>query len=202
MRRPSKSALIAVTLLGHCLVLAGLVASYESVMRLGEEVRFRCSAYDPYDPLRGRYLQASVVETCTNVPPSAEGETPLRGVRESGLVAKVERADGSNGLFRVVQVADRPLDDGLWVSPKSVSFNTRGGVQYGPDAPLEASVSFPDRLFLNEKLASTADGLLRKKSDRAVAVYRAWRGRIVLVDIEIDGESVVSATRREVSERR
>lgn len=198
MRRPSKSALIAVTLLGHCLVLAGLVASYESVMRLGEEVRFRCSAYDPYDPLRGRYLQASVVETCTNVPPSAEGETPLRGVRESGLVAKVERADGSNGLFRVVQVADRPRDDGLWVSPKSVSFNTRGGVQYG----LEASVSFPDRLFLNEKLASTADGLLRKKSDRAVAVYRAWRGRIVLVDIEIDGESVVSATRREVSERR
>ena len=36
---------------------------------------------------------------------------------------------------------------------------------------------------------------MRKKSDSAVAVYRAYGGRIVLTDIEIDGKPILAAVK-------
>ena len=60
-------------------------------------------------------------------------------------------------------------------------------------AGFKAVLSFPDQLFVNEKIAPEAEKLLRKKSDSAVAVYRAYGGRIVLTDIEIDGKPILAA---------
>ena len=51
------------------------------------------------------------------------------------------------------------------------------------------------QFFVNEKIAPEAEKLLRKKSDSAVAVYRAYDGRIVLTDIEIDGKPILSAVK-------
>ena len=62
-------------------------------------------------------------------------------------------------------------------------------------AGFKAVMSFPDQLFVNEKIAPEAEKLLRKKSDSAVAVYRAYDGRIVLTDIEIDGKPILSAVK-------
>ena len=36
---------------------------------------------------------------------------------------------------------------------------------------------------------------MRKKSDTAVAVYRAYGGCIVLTDIEIDGKPILAAVK-------
>ena len=56
-------------------------------------------------------------------------------------------------------------------------------------------MSFPDRLFVNEKIAPAAEKLLRKRTASAVAVYRVLDGEIVLTDIEINGQPILSAVK-------
>ena len=56
-------------------------------------------------------------------------------------------------------------------------------------------MSFPDQLFVNEKVAPDAEKLLRKSTASAVAVFRVLDGEIVLTDIEIGGKPIISAVR-------
>ena len=49
-------------------------------------------------------------------------------------------------------------------------------------------MSFPDQLFVNEKVAPEAEKLLREQTASAIAVYRVLDGEAVLTDIEIDGK--------------
>ncbi len=64
--------------------------------------------------------------------------------------------------------------------------------------PRKAIVEFPDRLFMNEKLAPTAEKILAKKTDSAVAVFRALDGEIIITDIEIEGRPILSAAREQM----
>ena len=184
-----------------------LVWRYERIVRNGTEVRLKCRAYDPYDPLRGRYLAMTVREECTNILFEVKEEHLWRGTDEKAFV-KLAKTPGGNGLYRVDAIAREPMDDGLWVKPTSLSI--RDALGYSDKrkdesddefkvrrekAGFKAVMSFPDQLFVNEKIAPEAEKLLQKKSDSAVAVYRAYDGRIVLTDIEIDGKPILSAVK-------
>ena len=180
-----------------------LVWRYERIVRNGTEVRLKCRAYDPYDPLRGRYLGMTVSEECTNILFKVTKEHLWRRPDEKTFAKLVKTPDG-DGLYRVDAIAREPTDDGLWVKPESVCI--RHALGYGDKkkdesddefevrckkAGFKAVLSFPDQLFVNEKIAPEAEKLLQKKSDSAVAVYRAYGGRIVLTDIEIDGKPIL-----------
>lgn len=191
-----------------------LVWRYERIVQNGTEVRIKCQAYDPYDPLRGRYLRATVVAECTNV--LFKVDALERWKKAAGdfcaklgeVYAKLVEVPGSNGLYRVEAVAREVLDAGLWVKASDVT--TRHRLTYRDKKDNEsyddfrkrlkksgivADVSFPNQLFVNEKVAPAAEEILRKKSDSAVAVYRAYEGRMVMTDIEIDGKPIISAAR-------
>jgi len=183
-----------------------LVWRYERIVRNGTEVRLKCQAYDPYDPLRGRYLAMTVREECTNILFEVKEEHLWRGTDEKAFVKLAKTPDG--GLYRVDAIAREPMDDGLWVKTKSLCIEYALGYSDKREdesddefkarrdkAGFKAVMSFPDQLFVNEKIAPEAEKLLRKKSDSAVAVYRAYDGRIVLTDIEIDGKPILSAVK-------
>ena len=109
-----KLVCVAVALVVQCVAIGWLVWRYESIVRGGTEVRFRCEAYDPYDPLRGRYLNTTVRESCTNFVDFAAEKGKTWEFRNR-LYAKLEPS--TNGLWCVVAVALTPPDDGgLWVS--------------------------------------------------------------------------------------
>ena len=205
-----KLVCVAVALVVQCVAIGWLVWRYESIVRGGTEVRFRCEAYDPYDPLRGRYLNTTVRESCTNFVDFAaeKGKTwefPNR------LYAKLEPS--TNGLWCVVAVALTPSDDGgLWVKPMRssvehlITWSDKGRTESYEDfekrrerSPLVARVWMPDQLFGNENVASAAEKVLREatsaKGKGAVAVYRAHGGEIVITDIEIAGKSVLALAR-------
>ena len=184
-----------------------LVWRYERIVRNGTEVRLKCQAYDPYDPLRGRYLAMTVSEECTNILFKVKEEHIWQGMDEKAFAKLVKMPGG--GLYRVDAIAREPMDDGLWVKPASLWI--RDALGYSDKrkdesddefkarrdkAGFKAIVSFPDKLFLNEKIAPEAEKLLRKESDSAVAVYRAYEGRMVLTDIEIDGKPILSVVKR------
>ena len=183
-----------------------LVWRYERIVRNGTEVRLKCQAYDPYDPLRGRYLAMTVREECTNILFEVKEEHLWRGTDEKAFVKLAKTPDG--GLYRVDAIAREPMDDGLWIKPESLRIEYALGYSDKREdesddefkarrdkAGFKAVMSFPDQFFVSEKIAPEAEKLLRKKSDSAVAVYCAYDGRIVLTDIEIDGKPILSAVK-------
>lgn len=205
-----KMVCVAVALVVQCVAIGWLIWRYESIVRGGTEVRFRCEAYDPYDPLRGRYLNTTVRESCTNFVDFAAEKGKTWEFRNR-LYAKLELS--TNGLWCVVAVALTPSDDGgLWVKPKRssveqlITWSDKGRTESYEDfekrrerSPLVARVWMPDQLFVNENVASAAEKVLREatsaKGKGAVAVYRVRGGEIVITDIEIAGKSVLALAR-------
>ena len=201
---------VAVARVVQCAAIGWLVWRSESIVRGGTEVRFRCEAYDPYDPLRGRYLNTTVRESCTNFVDFAAEKGKTWEFRNR-LYAKLEPS--TNGLWCVVAVALTPPDDGgLWVKPmrssveQLITWSDKGRTESYEDfekrrerSPLVARVWMPDQLFVNENIASAAEKVLREatsaKGKGAVAVYRVRGGEIVITDIEIAGKSVLALAR-------
>ena len=184
-----------------------LVWRYERIVQKGTEVRIKCQAYDPYDPLRGRYLRVTVSETCTNILFEVDADNYWK-VPEGDIYAKLAKAPGEEGLYRVEAVAREPADAGLWMKAKSLRLthaleygDKRAGESHDAfylrqrNSGAKAVVSFPDQLFVNEKVAPDAEELLRKSTASAVAVFRVLDGEIILVDIEIGGKPILSAVR-------
>ena len=207
MMKFNKSFVVASVALAVQIAAIGfLVWRYERIVLNGTEVRLQCQAYDPYDPLRGRYLNMTVREYCTNI---------LFDVSEwneydfhHDVFVKFAEIPGSNGLCRVEAVAKEPMDSGVWAKPKWVrmqyllDYNDRGKEESYEDfyarrekSGRKAVASFPDQLFVNEKIAPGAEKLLRERMTSAVAVYRVLDGEIVLTDIEIDGKPILTAAR-------
>lgn len=194
-----KTLFVVLVLLVQIAAIGFLVVRYERVVKQGTEVRFKCQAYDPYDPLRGRYLRILVEEVTANMPHSIK----IIDYRlHNKFFARIE--PGTNGLWRVAEVALAPTEEGLWVKPKSSHLDYRlpwrdhtSGEEWEDfkkrreASGIVAWVEFPDQLFVSEKVAPEAEELLRKKSDDAVAVYRVHNGEIVITDIEIGGKSIL-----------
>ena len=197
----NKTLIVAVALVAQVAAIGWLIWRYERVVSQGTEVRFACQAYDPYDPLRGRYLRTRVSEDCTNMAFQV-CETNRHEFRNK-MFARLE-PNSTNRLWRVAEVAVEPRAEGLWVRPKGSSIDYRlGWSDRGKDekwedfnkrqkaSGLKAVVTFPDQLFVNEKLAPEAEKVLRKHTGKsAVAVYRVLDGEMVITDIEINGKSV------------
>ena len=209
-----KTVCVAVALAVQCAAIGWLIGRYENIVRNGTEVRFRCAAFDPYDPLRGRYLRTSVRESCTNIVGVALADDNYWNYRDK-FVARLEPS--TNGLWRVSAAALEPQDDGgIWAKPisshaeRSVSWENRGKDESSADfenrraaSPFKVTFTFPDQLFVNERVAPAAERVLREmtNSGKAVAVYRVKGSEIVMTGIEVDGKSIVSCAREAMSSK-
>lgn len=198
----------AVALVVQIAAIGWLVWRYERIVLNGTEVRLRCQAYDPYDPLRGRYLSMTVREDCTNILFDASEQSEYD--HRNDVFVQLAEIPGSNGLYRVEAVAKEPTNGGLWARPKWVrmeyllGYNNRGKDESYDDfharrekSGRKAVVSFPDQLFVNEKVAPEAEKLLRERTASAIAVYRVLDGEAVLTDIEIAGKPILSVVKEE-----
>lgn len=198
----------AVALAVQIAAIGWLVWRYERIVLNGTEVRLKCQAYDPYDPLRGRYLSMTVREDCTNILFDASEQSEYD--HRNDVFVQLAEIPGSNGLYRVEAVAKEPTNGGLWARPKWVrmeyllGYNNRGKDESYNDfharrekSGRKAVVSFPDQLFVNEKVAPEAEKLLRERTASAIAIYRVLDGEAVLADIEIDGKPVLSVVKEE-----
>lgn len=191
--------LAAVALAVQAAGLGWLVARYERVLAQGEEIRVPCEGFDPSDPLRGRYLQVAARLDCDEVEGREGGEWQWDWGTRKRYHALLEPADGGGpATHRVARVALSPGEEGLWVKASDCwgTWDAEGKKWKFP-----ARVSFPGKLFLDERLAGEADRIFRERlrdaeGHRPVAVYRAWKGLLVIADVEIDGVSIRELARR------
>lgn len=195
MSKSTRFTALALVLTVQFAGFAWLIVRYERIVSDGVECRFRCSAYDPSDPFRGRYLRMSVEvpfplshEMGTNYCPNG------RWLRTCPLAVKIDPNADEAGFSRVVDIAKEPRDDGLWVR--------RCGVRRSWGTNEVASVVLPNRYFLNENLAAEAERIVAANPTNCVAIYRVRNGDIVLTGIEIDGRRVEDVARQKASVRR
>lgn len=196
-----KNAWVWLALAGLAVQTAGLgwlVARYERVASKGAEVRIPCSAFDPKDVLRGRYLHVDAVSECGAVEGAEGGDWAFGWQERKRFYALLEEGGEGEASHRVAKVSLSPGKEGMWVkvpdcqgtwNPEAKKFN------------LPVRVRFPGKLFMDERLAGEADRIFAErvrdaKEKRPVAVYRAWGGNLVLADVELDGTSIRELARR------
>lgn len=165
--------LFALTVLAQWVVPLAAVRQHERVLVEGALIRLKCTAPDPYDPLRGRYL--AVRPEITEAPANKELSSrrgPAYALLEVGTdgiatVTRIERERPASGRYVRVRVR--------WASESTVHF----------EWPF-------DRYYLNEKLAPEADRWLAESLRSAkgvLAEVRVLDGRAVLADLTLDGKS-------------
>ena len=204
-----KSIFLIVALVIQCLAIGWLIFRYERVVTKGTEVRFNCQAYDPYDPLRGRYLRVNVRESTTNIAEEIrrkceDGRFVLEKADRKAVLVRVE--PNTNGVWRVVEAAFTPSNEGVWIKPKEItvdylSYSEREDKEDWSEFNKRRAASgvliqaeMPNQLFINETIAQKAEKILQEatnvKGKVAVAVYRVLNNEIVITDIEIEDKSV------------
>ena len=175
--------------------LGGLISLYEQVVTQGTEVRIPCEAFDPRDVLRGRYLHVSAALEWSALRPGAPETWRMSWRDQKKFYALLESPGEGGASHRVVQLAREPGPDGLWVKVP----NCRGKWdEAGHWMGVPVRVGFPGKLFMDERLAPGADKAFAARGEgaSAVAVYRAWKRKMVIMDVEIDGVSVKELAKR------
>ncbi len=147
--------------------------THEQVLTQGTLIKLKCSAPDPYDPLRGRYLAVR--------PEQRDASVPAGMKLQRGMQVYVTLTTGADGLATLSSLSLTPPTSGEYLRLKS-------SYVYGD----KANIDWPfDRFYLNEKLAPEADKWFAENIRSAkgiIAEVRVLNGRAVLEDLSFDGK--------------
>jgi hypothetical protein len=163
--------------------LASIYVREDAIQR-GSVVRVAVSAPDPFDPLRGRYLQVRPLESEVVLDPELAHLT-------SGQKVWVQLQKGPDELHHLGKVTmQKPVSGDYLLMTLRLP---RGRSSAPADSDSRLSVDWPvDRFFVNERSAPQADNWLREKTrggGTIVAELRVLNGTAVLTDIAVDGRS-------------
>ena len=173
-------------------VIGSVIVKGNLVMDKGVECKFRATGYDPSDPLRGRYVQFAV-EIKTTVLDDALDEA-----WDQKAYFQLSETPDASGFTQVLRCAATPAEDGLWIGPvktridSSLSWGDRQKDEKWEDfekrrrqGPKAAYARLPAKFYVPEKMAPELEKRLREEGASAVAVYRAYKGSILLVDFQV-----------------
>ena len=166
--------LFGIAVLAQWVVPLTDILQYEQVLTQGTLVKFKCSAPDPYDPLRGRYLAVR--------PEQGEVSWPAGTQLRRGMQVYAAITTGADGLATLTGLSLTPQSSGDYVQLKAGYVHNE-----------KAEIEWPfDRFYINEKLAPEADLWFAEniRSDKGIiAEVRVLKGRAVLADLSLDGKS-------------
>ena len=150
------------------------IMQHEQTLAKGTLIKLKCSAPDPYDPLRGRYLAVR--------PEQREVSEPAELKLQRGQWVYATLTTGTDGLTRVTHLSIEPPQSGDFIRLKSGYVNNE-----------KPQIEWPfSRFYLNEKLAPEADRWFAeniRSTKGIIAEVRVLNGRAVLADLSFDGKS-------------
>ncbi|HEY1050886.1 MAG TPA: GDYXXLXY domain-containing protein [Prosthecobacter sp.] len=157
--------------------------THEQTLAQGTLIKLKCTAPDPYDPLRGRYLAVSPVQREVTLPKDMQ--------LEDGMPVYATLTPDADGLTTLSAVSLTPPESGNYVRLKT---------RYVYDS--KAAVEWPfDRYYINEKLAPEADKWFAEniRTKAITAEVRVHKGRAVLADLSLDGKPFREILKQRVS---
>ena len=172
-------------------VIGSVIVSGNLTLSRGIECRFKASGYDPSDPLRGRYLRFTAEIRTENI-----DESISRDRWGQKAYFQFSETPDESGYTRVLRCASKPSNDGVWVGPvpmyidSSLSLNDKGEQESWEDfmkrrdaSPKAAFARLPEKFYVPEDKAPILEKNLQKNG--AVAVYRVYKGKILLADLQV-----------------
>lgn len=148
--------------------------THEQTLVKGTLIKLKCSAPDPYDPLRGRYLAVR--------PDQREASVSAGMKLKRGMHVYASLTIGADGLATLSDVSLTPPASGDYIR-----------LIAGYTSSDKTSIEWPfDRFYINEKLAPEADEWFAENIRSAkgvIAEVRVLDGRAVLADLSFDGKS-------------
>lgn len=176
MKHAKWSLLLAASLAQLAIPLA-MIWKREQTLREGSRYLFRVAPVDPYDVLRGRYVQINIERQLARL----RGD-PIRRARGYALLGR-----DSNGWGVVNYVVAKPPKD---------SVDYVRAFAHPSDNPSVYHVFLPvDRFYLPEREALEAEQIVQSvpgqiDSPAAVAVVRVYRGLAVVEELLIEGTPI------------
>lgn len=172
-------------------VIGSVIVKGNIVLSRGVECRFKATGYDPSDPLRGRYVRFD-----------AQVETK---VFDEGLDMGVNKAyfqlsetPDASGFTQVLRCSAKPTSEGVWIGPVKMRIDhtlpyseMKEGESWEDfwkrreKSPQIATAELPEKYYVPEQLAPELEKRLRKEGASAVAVYRVYKGSILLSDLQV-----------------
>lgn len=149
---------------------------HEQVLAKGALIKLKCTAPDPYDPLRGRFLAVSPEQRDVSI---GKDMAIPKGRKVYAILTT-----GADGLAHASSVSLIPPADGDYMEVKV-------GYSYSNDS---MTIEWPfDRFYINEKLGPEADKWFAENIRSAkgiIAEVRVLKGQAVLQDLSVDGRPV------------
>ena len=190
-RRNLYLAATAVFFVLQLAVIGSVIVWGNLVLARGVECRFKATGYDPSDPLRGRYVRFEADVSTTAV------DEALSDYFHKAYFQLSETPDAA-GLTPVLRCAAEPTTEGLWIGPVETYINhtlswhdqeeneTDEAFRERRDkSPRIARAELPEKFYTPENVAPELERRLRREGASAVAVYRVYKGHILLTDLQV-----------------
>lgn len=181
----------------------------ETTLAKGTPVKFALRLYDPYDPMRGRYVRLNYDWGSFELSPADHAR--LGDARHLQVCARV--AIDADGIGTIEQISLDPPTEGPWF--RIAARRWGGGTTVHLDPPF-------DRYFVNEHEAAAAETIFREATRRptptaianesadvtaapsaptanAFAVIRIRQGEAQLEDVLIEGRSLAALAHEDVT---
>jgi hypothetical protein len=159
--------------LAQWLVPLSGIKQHEQTLAKGTLFKLKCSAPDPYDPLRGRFLAVR--------PEQREVTVPAGLKLQNGMHFYATLTTATDGLASITSLSLTPPTSGDFIRLKSGYVDSE-----------KTQIQWPfDRFYINEKLAPEADKWFAENILSAkgiLAEVRVLNGRAVLADLSFDGK--------------
>lgn len=174
------------------------ILAFECPSTPPEEFRFRVQGYDPYDPMRGHYLELMLPSTL----PAEEKPQRFSGGR---AVALLNRDEAGFSVVSKLLPESAPIPAGRpYIKVDRVYYYS--SIRNGKAGLYRFRLPF-HRYYINERLAEDAEALLknitRSKKHSAVLVVDVYPGGIFTVtDLLIDGKPIAEVLDRAAARSR
>ncbi len=175
-------------------VIGSVIVKGNLVITKGVECKFQATGYDPSDPLRGRYVQFAVQIKTTVLDDALD-----KDAWDQKTYFQLSETPDASGFTQVLRCAATPTEDGLWIGPVKtrIDYSLEWSDPTIDDekwedfekrrrqSPKAAYARLPAKFYVPEKMAPELEKRLREEGASAVAVYRAYKGSILLVDFQV-----------------
>jgi hypothetical protein len=169
MKRIARILAFSLTAAAMICLVAYQIASSENRLRTGKKIKIAVAAYDPSDPLRGRYLALSPRGFETSDPSS-----PSDAAHEGGAPVFVFLKEDEKGFSRLERTTDKKPDIHEYLE---LSYDEKGKIK----PPFE-------RFYLNQDEAPEAEKLMRSASSKEAYVIAYLKdGHLTLRELDIGG---------------
>ena len=165
----------------------------------GTEYRIPVTAYDPYDPMRGRYVRLNLSGAETVRLPKKNASICAHGAHDTPCFALLEKTP--DGTIKIVDLTKNRSDlpAGADVLPVKYRWFSQdyeaGGANRRKVRPLKTGkhhIQLPfERFYLNERKAPEAERLLQQRDSKAELIVIVYPGGIYRVkDLIVNGKRV------------